>query len=131
MKRFIFGTVFGLLLAISFGLGAAANFYIGYNPATGLTGLPGALVDVSPTQVITGCSITNQKGGTTAGQFTAGATTCTISMTDAAAPNGYTCLFVDLTNPTTFREVATSTTGCTAVGTVTINDIIVYVMIGY
>jgi hypothetical protein len=127
--NFLKGLFAGVLLSVA--LAAASDFYIGYNPNTGLIGLPGGLVDVSPPQAITGCSITGLVGGTTAGQFTAGATTCTVSLTDVAAPHGYTCLFIDMTHPATFRQVTSTTTGCQAVGVVTLSDVIVYLMVGY
>jgi len=127
--KFLKGFLAGLLVSLA--LVAVADVYIGYNPNTGQVGIPGQLVDFSPAQSISGCSLTNLQGGTNAGQFTAGTTTCTVTFTDAAVPHGYTCLITDLTHPATFRQVTSTTTGCQAVGVVTTNDIIVYLMIGY
>jgi hypothetical protein len=126
----------GLALAVLLLLTAAsATFYIGFNPATNQFGLQGALVDVSPTQAITGCSISAIVGGSTAGQFTSGTTgTCTVTLTDPSpAPNGFTCLLTDMSpSPATvFHQTASSTTGCTASGSTTSGDKIVFIMIGF
>jgi hypothetical protein len=97
----------GLLIA---GVAASAVYY-GYNPNTGLNGVPGLTVAGGPSPAVTGTcgTIPAPVGGAAVFQVTtAGVTTCTLTVTytvpatalagsSAAAPNGLFCVFTDET----------------------------------
>jgi len=129
----------GLALALAFGglvLAAPAAWvaYVGFNPSTNETGVPGSFVDLSsavaPVVAMTGQTITAQKGGGNAGSFvatgtTTGASTYTFPV---AAPTGRICLFHDLTTPAdSVVESATSTYVVTATGTIVSGDTIQFI----
>jgi hypothetical protein len=124
----------GILVSVALAAGAVS--YIGFNPNTGVQGLAGALIDYSPGQTATGCSLSALKGGNNAGQLTAGVSgTCTITFTESAAsPNGWTCYVVDFSAPSyaaVMKQTAVSTTSCTVSGTTVSGDTLVYIMMGY
>jgi hypothetical protein len=84
------------------------------------------------TQSVAGCSLSNPVGGAAAGQFAAGTTSCTVTITPGiTAPHGFYCSAQDLTTPTNVvTETATTATTCTIAGTVGNGDTIVW-QVGY
>ena len=81
------------------------------------------------------CSTTGtQKGGSWAGQFSCtgstGASTVTITP-GTTAPNGWVCSARDQTGEVTLTQTANSSTSCTLSGTITTNDILVFLAIAY
>jgi len=119
-------TVFLVAALCGFALTAAAQVYYGFNPTTGLNTLQGTPVAAGVLPVITtnSCTATGLVGGAGAFQFTAGATSCTMTFTfPAAAPNGYNCVAQDETTPAdTMRQSGHTTTTCTITGTVVVAD---------
>lgn len=129
IKGFLLGTLLGVAM-----VAGAQSLYYGWNPATGFETIHGGLIDGSSPQTITGCSVNPAtiKGGTNFGEFTAGSGTCAVTLTDVAAPNGYTCIITDRNTGTRFPVTSASRTGCTT-STVAISngDVINYLMFGY
>lgn len=132
----------GLLLAVGLTAGAASLSYFGFNPNTNLEGLHGFLASGGAAPTVTGSggcgTLTNQLGGSTAGQVTIGtfSVSCTLTVTvptASAAPNGWKCLFNDLTTPAdTVPQASTTTTTCvTTAATVVTGDTIQYVLVAY
>jgi hypothetical protein len=87
------------------------------------------LVAGTGAQTLTGCSLSNLKGGAAAGSFVSGTTgTCTVTITPGiTAPNGFTCSAHDLTTPTdVLSQTTTTTTTCTVAGTTVTGDLVTY-----
>lgn len=135
-KHFILGVVFALATAAGL---AGAAVYNGFNPATGLDGVRGVLVDNSadvPVIAQTGQTISGQLGAANSGQWVAtGATTGagTLTFLDAA-PNGRTCIFMDATTPADKLTQSTATNGKTVVtvaGTIVSGDTLLYHCFAY
>jgi hypothetical protein len=82
------------------------------------------------TGILSGCSLTNELGGQTAGSFKSGTTgTCTVTVTPGVrtAPNGYSCWARDLTTPAdAFGQTAYTTTTATLSGTTSSGDLITW-----
>jgi len=84
-------------------------------------------------QTVSGCTLSANTGGGFAGQFTAGALSCTVTITPGTtAAHGWSCWANDMTTPANlFKQSATSTTTATITGTAVLNDVINYGCIGY
>lgn len=82
---------------------------------------------------LSGCAFSGEEGGASAGQFTAGSTSCAVTATLVGnAKNGAICKFTDLTTPAdTFVQTASTTSYCTVNGTVAVNDVIQYEILAY
>jgi hypothetical protein len=136
MKKF-YALVASILVTLFAALPASAAPYYGWNPATGLETTHGALVDGGAPPVITGTcgTIGAVTAGAVNGKVVAGAvTTCTLIVTFAgAAPNGWVCLFTDLTTPAdTVRQASSTTTSCTtSASTIVASDVIAFSAFGY
>jgi hypothetical protein len=81
------------------------------------------------TQNISGCALSGAAGGAAAGSFTAGATSCTVTITPGnTAPHGFACSATDLTTAadTIKQSGKLSTTTCTLRGTVARRDLITW-----
>jgi hypothetical protein len=123
MKKMLIGLLAGLGLVAT--LAIAQSNYVGWNPATGLTGVLGVPVATGPLPTVTGCSQSAVVGGGSVVQVTAGATSCTLTVTiPAAAPNGVFCVFIDETHPADLMAQASHTTATcvSSTGTVTSGD---------
>jgi hypothetical protein len=123
------------------GTGATVSFIdIGTNTAGVLEGKSGTPWDLQAvpqsmgTQTISGCSLTANVGGNSAGLFYSGTTgTCTVTITPGmTANNGYRCEATDLTTGTdTLQQTATSTTTCTVAGVTVSGDVITWQAIAF
>lgn len=82
---------------------------------------------------LSGCGTPTATGGSTVGKFTAGSTTCTVTMTVVGtAQHGNDCTLTDLTTPADlFAQTGETTTTCTVTGTVSSGDIIHYKVFAY
>lgn len=82
---------------------------------------------------IAGCSLSGAKGGSQAGQFTAGVTgACTVNISPGlTAKNGWRCAASDITSPANFTQSATATTTCTVSGSATSGDVITWSAVAY
>lgn len=126
----------GLLIAmVCFIEPASAQLYYGFNPTTGLNTFQGTTVAGGVLPVISNnsCTGTLLVGGAAAFQFTAGATTCTMTFTfPSTAPNGWNCVAQDETTPAdTMRQSAHTATSCTITGTVVVADKILVEVNGF
>ena len=76
--------------------------------------------------VTSGCATVSAiKGGSTGGQFSTTATTCTpVIAFGLTAPTGWICFAQDVTHNVVFTQTASSTTGCTVTGTTTSGDVV-------
>jgi hypothetical protein len=117
-------------LALATGANTGLNSYLGFNPATGLTGAPGIPYAVGPMPVLSGAGCgtlatvqASETGGSSVVLFTANATTCTLTLTvptisPATSPAGFPtalfCIPVDETHvATAASQTAHTTTSCT------------------
>jgi len=133
----IFAGLAGLLfVSLAFG----ATIYYGYNPNTGLNGLPGLTVAGGPLPTVAGSgggcgTVPAPVGGSSVFQITtAGVTSCTLTITytvpstalagsSAASPNGIFCVVSDETTPAdSVRQTAHTTTTSTVTGTIVAGD---------
>lgn len=119
LKSFLRIALVGLL-ALGAGMASATNTgYVGWNPATGLNGTPGAEFNIGTSPVITvtgtSCTITTVTGGATVGTFIeSGGTSCTFTIKfPSAAPTGWNCAVTDLGTPADGPAKAASTTTTT------------------
>lgn len=116
---------------------ASATTYYGFNPNTGLETLHGSLVSGGTAVAVTGTcgTLGTVTAGATAGKVVAGAvTTCTLVLTfPSAAPNGWVCVFTNLTTKAdVVRQASSTTTSCTsAAETIVSGDTIAFYAIGY
>jgi hypothetical protein len=126
----------GLLIA---GVAASAVYY-GYNPNTGLNGVPGLTVAGGTTPAVTGTcgTIPAPVGGAAVFSVTtAGVTSCTLTVTysvpsnalagsSAAVPNGLFCVYVDETHPadTISQASHTTTSSTSSTATISAGDVI-------
>lgn len=84
-----------------------------------------------------GCSVSASTGGSTAGVFTLGATSCNVvvTMADAVAANGWTCSAHNRNTPTSAIAGEVSSTTTTATFAIppssAINDVISFSCVGY
>lgn len=149
--------IFGVLLAVA-GVAGASAFYVGFDPTTNLSGFPGIPVATGqmPTLSGAGCGTlatvqASEVGGGGIVQFTANATTCTITLTvpivprppvtvafgvpasPTPVPNGLFCVPVDETHvATAASQTAHTTTSCTVSLTgVTSGDLILVEINGF
>ena len=119
-------------LAVAGLAGAAYVTYFGFDPSTGLDGTLGQRVDLSsnaPVIVLSGQTISAQKGGANDGVFVAtGTTTGAFVFTfPQAVPNGFICTVLDLTTTTDFvREASYTTKTVTFAGTIVSGDLLGY-----
>lgn len=151
LSTFVIGLLVGLSLISA---GALAVDY-GWNPGLGTEAFHGTFISQGPAVALVagtvaagtgpnivvsgsgGCgTLANAKGGATAGQVTTGifSVSCTLTLTmPTAAPNGYRCLFNDLTTPAnSVPQATTSTTTCvTTAATVVTGDVVQFQVIGY
>lgn len=125
-------------VALATNTGSSTNAFFGYNPSTGLFGVPGGQIALgaSPTSgASTSCGTLGAiTGGTTAGTVaTAAVTTCTLQLVfPSPAPNGWLCDITDLTHPAQETQAATTTTSCTTSAmTITAGDVLMFQAIGY
>lgn len=115
MKK-ILSFVAAMLIATA----AVAATYYGWNPQTNLETTHGVLVDGGTVQpVVSGsCGVRGTiVGGAHVLDITSGAvTTCTTVLTFAsAAPNGWNCVFRDLTTPAdVINQASYTATSCTS-----------------
>lgn len=137
MKKFA-ALLAGLFVTLCAVAPANAATYYGFNPATGLETLHGNLVSGGTAVVVTAntCgTLGTVTAGATAGKVVAGAvTTCTLVLTfPAAAPNGWVCVFTNLTTKAdVVRQASSTTTSCTtAAETIVSGDTIAFYAIGY
>lgn len=145
----------GFLVGLGFVAATALAVDYGYSPTAGTEAFHGIFVSQGPAPAATlgtlaagtgpnivvtasgGCgTLTNIKGGATAGQLTIGtfSVSCTLTLTmPTAAPNGYKCLFNDLTTPAdTVPQATSSTTTCvTTAATMVTGDTVQFQVIGY
>lgn len=93
----------------------------------------GTWESVGSLPIVSGCSFTGLQGGASAGQFTAGATSCSVTLTTVGtATHGVICHLTDLTTPSdTLTQSSSSTTQCAVSGTVVSGDVIQYRITGY
>jgi hypothetical protein len=132
---------FGAALAALFVTGAALAAvyipYIGFNPLTGINGLPGQFVDLSlnkPVITAAGQTISAQVGGAVAGAFVAtGTTTGAFTFTyPQPVLTGFACSLVDITTTAdSSKEVAYTTTTVTFAGTIVSGDLLVYECVAF
>lgn len=139
-SKFVLGAFVALVLGVAgLGLAASGSGYNGFNPATGLDGIKGTIVDNStdiPVIAQTGQTISAQVGAANAGKWVAtGATTGAGTLTFAnAAPNGRTCHFRDRTTPADTLTQSTATDGKTVVtvaGTIVSGDTLDYICVAF
>jgi hypothetical protein len=130
LKAWLIGI--GIAAGLTAGL-AISQTYTGFNPITGLNGQVGLPVAVGSPPTVTGCSQTGVVGGGGTFQVTAGATSCTLTVTlnaastsayTAAAPNGLFCVYTDETHPsdTISQASHTTTTSVSSAATVSVGD---------
>lgn len=145
-SKFVLGAFAAAVLGLA-GLAFAAStsntgssIYFGYNPSTGLETTHGADVSGGVLPVVTGSggcgTLGAVVGGASAGSVTIGtfATSCTLTFTfPSAAPNGWICIFNDLTTPAdSVKQATSSTTTCvTTAATVVTGDAIQFNAVGY
>ena len=121
---------------------AAATVYVGYNPSTGLSMLPGTNVSVGTLPVLstttTSCGTyatvnASLLGGASTWQVTANTTSCTLKFVfPSASPNGYFCVASDETTPAdSMKQSAHDTVSCTLTGTVVSSDNIIIEVNGF
>lgn len=139
MKKFLLGVAAGLIAVTGLAL---ADVYYGYNPSTGLEVTHGALVDGGTAVVISGSSgcgtLTAKAAGADTGTVTIGtfSSSCAITLTfPSAAPNGWTCQFVDATTPADsphITQASSSTTTCVGTaGTIVTGDKLFFTARGF
>jgi hypothetical protein len=140
-------------LALAQTSNTTANVYAGFNPLTYLTGAPGIPVAVGPIPTISGAGCgtlatvqASAVGGTSIFQFTANATSCTLTFTIPPQPavsaggtgaptpvqNGLYCVATDETTPAdSIKQSAHTTTTCVLTGTVVSGDKILVEVNGF
>lgn len=114
----------GLIVQGVVGIGTTLPLNSTVLDARGLVTFNGEIANGTPFVVASGCGTTGAvSGGTTAGSFTAGATSCVPVITLPNAPHGWICKANDLTNPgDVFTQTGSSVTSCTMSATVTSSD---------
>lgn len=152
LKNKFLAVLVGLLAAVGLGAGLAlaqtsnttSNVYAGYNPLTALNGVVGIPTALGPIPTISGSGCgtlatvqASAVGGTSIFQFTANATSCTLTFTippqpavavggtgaPTPVPNGLYCVPADETTVAdSMHQSAHTTTSCTVTGTVVSGD---------
>jgi hypothetical protein len=105
---------------------------VGNCAATGA--MKASVTQITGTQNVSGCGLTSNVGGASAGKFASGTTgTCTVVITPGlTTTNGYFCRAYDQTTPANVINVTGSgTTFCTISGTTTTGDVIVWHAIAF
>ena len=109
-----------------------ANFGVLSNTFSVQVGITSGMFQSIGAQSVSGCTLSANSGGQSAGKFTAGATACTVTITLPASTNGWACKAQDQTTVAdAVNQTANTTTSATISGTVAVSDVIVYQCMGF